>query len=448
VERIECVEHRLRVCGAFGGRLGEAAHHQRGECGRRRRRRVRNRRRRLREVGGDPLLRRRPAGERMSAREHLVRHDAPRVHVRPSVDVVARCLLRRDVRRGADGGPDPRQRAAGRVTHAVGRPRPGRRQRLRDAEVRDHRRASREEHVLGLHVAVHDAPRVRVRQGARDVAQDGDRFGGRHRTRREPLPERRALDERHGVVRQPVGPRPRVQHGHHVRVLEPRRETDLAREPFGAQPLGQLGREHLHHDPAAERHVLRHEHAGHPAAPELALEGVRRTERRLKPVAEEVGHGAARRAVGDAGAPTYGPGRDRETPDAPTPAGRALRPRPGSTSSPATPPGATGLLPFRRAHARLTCAPASCTRSGAAGPRRRPSGASGPRCTTGSSPRANRRPVREEPLPRDAQPEIHRPSRWVRVGHSICRSVLLPLPCGDLRSDVPSSVPPPTSAAP
>ena len=52
-------------------------------------------------------------------------------------------------------------------------------ERLRDAEVGDHRDAAGEQHVVRLDVAVDDAVLVRVRERARDVAQDAHRLGRR-----------------------------------------------------------------------------------------------------------------------------------------------------------------------------------------------------------------------------------------------------------------------------
>ena len=80
-----------------------------------------------------------------------------------------------------------------------------------------------------------------------------------------------------------------------MRLLELGSEPDLAREPLGADPLGQLGGEHLHDDGAAQRLVASHEHARHSAAAQLPLERVRRAERALKLFAQLIrGHGRTR----------------------------------------------------------------------------------------------------------------------------------------------------------
>ena len=97
------------------------------------------------------------------------------------------------------------------------------------------------------------------------------------------------VDERHRVVRHAVH-LPRREHGHDVRMLQPRRELDLALEPLGVDAGQQLRRQHLHDDVPPQRLLARHEHARHAAAAELALDRVRRAERVLQLVAK--GHWA------------------------------------------------------------------------------------------------------------------------------------------------------------
>ena len=55
-------------------------------------------------------------------------------------------------------------------------------------------------------------------------------------------------------------------------MLQPRRQRDLALEPFGREPRHQLGRQHLYDDGAAQRLLLRREHAGHAAPREFPLD--------------------------------------------------------------------------------------------------------------------------------------------------------------------------------
>ena len=174
------------------------------------------------------------SGEQRLAGEQLVRHRAERVDVGAVIDVrVAGGLLGRHVRRRADRRADLRERRGSGVGAR-------RADRLRDAEVGDDRRAAREQHVVRLDVAVHDAALVRVRQRLRDVVQDADDFGDRERSAREPRAQRFAFDERHRVEGQPV----RVARGEHrndVRLLQRGDGADLALEALGAEPCASSG---------------------------------------------------------------------------------------------------------------------------------------------------------------------------------------------------------------
>ena len=124
-----------------------------------------DRRRRLGQLRGEQLLRR-AAVERRRADEHLVADDAERIEIGAMIGVrIAGGLLGRHVRRRADRRADERDRARSRrcVCGSVRRF-ARRRDRLRDAEVRDRRRAAGQQNVVGLDVAVNDAAAVRVRR--------------------------------------------------------------------------------------------------------------------------------------------------------------------------------------------------------------------------------------------------------------------------------------------
>lgn len=205
---------------------------------------------------------------------------ANEIDVGPMVCVgVASGLLGGDVGRRAKRRPDRRQRgvlalAAG-CGHGLGNP-----------EIGHRGRTAREEDVVRLDVAVHNAVRMGVLQSPRDVAQDGHRLGQAHcAIAREAGPERLALDERHRVVRQAVG-FARRQHGHDVWVLEARRDLDFAPETFGTDLCGELRRQHLYDDLAAERGFFGDEDLGHPAAAEFTLKRVGVAEGRLESVAQ------------------------------------------------------------------------------------------------------------------------------------------------------------------
>ena len=132
---------------------------------------------------------------------------------------------------------------------------------------------------------MHNAVLVGVRERACDVAQDAHRLADRKRSAVQPITQRRAVDERHRVVRHAVH-LSGAEHGHDVRMLQARRESNLTIEPVHAPAGEQVGREHLHHDVAAKRFVARHEHARHAPSTELSLDRVRRTQRILQLLAE------------------------------------------------------------------------------------------------------------------------------------------------------------------
>ena len=67
------------------------------------------------------------------------------------------------------------------------------------------------------------------------------------------------------------------------------RESHFARETFCAQPVSELGSDDLDHHGAAERGFLRHEHARHSAACQLAFERIGAAEGSLK-FRAKVGH--------------------------------------------------------------------------------------------------------------------------------------------------------------
>jgi len=158
----------------------------------------------------------------------------------------------------------------------------------------DDGRAVAQQHVLRLDVAVHDAEVVRARERLRDVAKDARRLAPRERALGESLPERCAAHVRHRVEGQLAGRRAGGEHGNDVRILERRRELDLAREPFGRERGRELGSEHLHDDIAAERFVACDEDPAHPAAAKLSDDRVVGAECGLQLTGETITHGAGR----------------------------------------------------------------------------------------------------------------------------------------------------------
>ena len=225
---------------------------------------------------------RRSACERGLPREQLVRHRTERVDVDAMVGVrVGGNLLGRHVGRGTERVADSCQ--------ALAVERSGRRERLGNSKVGDGSGATRDEHVVRLDVPVHDAVLVCVRERPCDVPQHGD--GVDHRDRLaaiQPAAERVAGDVGHREVGKPVR-FARREHRDDMRVLELRRDEDLAMEALAVDSGGEIGRENLDDDVAREASVMRDEHARHSPTRKLALEPVALAETGLEAVSE-LGH--------------------------------------------------------------------------------------------------------------------------------------------------------------
>ena len=146
---------------AVGRHLGERAHHgllhalrHGGAHGPKRRHRI-HRVARQQLLGGGP-------DERRLAREHLVQHAAERVQVAPSVQLPAGAgLLRAHVRGGAEREP-----GLGQPVLAGGG------DGARDPEVRHDRLVAFQQDVFRLDIAVDDAVRMGVAQGAQHLGGD------------------------------------------------------------------------------------------------------------------------------------------------------------------------------------------------------------------------------------------------------------------------------------
>jgi hypothetical protein len=186
--RLERGQNLLGALRAVRGILLEARHDERGERGRQRRPMIRDGHHRLGHVRGQHLVRREPR-ERRAAGNHFVRHRAERVDVGAVVDIrITRGLLRGHIR----GRPE-RHADGGESTFGFGLA-----DRLRDAEIGDDGVMAREQHVVGLDVAMDHAARVRVGQRVGDVLEDPDRVAHRKLAfARQAGPERLALHERH-----------------------------------------------------------------------------------------------------------------------------------------------------------------------------------------------------------------------------------------------------------
>ncbi len=259
----------------------EAAHHEggerRGDGGPQRRQRVRGQR----DVRREHRLRAR-GDERRPPPQHLVGEHADRVQIGAVVGArVGGPLLGGHVGGRAQGDAERGERAAAR----------GRAHGLGDAEVGYDRVLSREQHVVGLDIAMHHALGVGVRQRVHDVPEDAHRLPDRELALASELgAQRLAGDEWHDVVEQAEGGT-RGEQLHDVGVLQRGGELDLAAEALGIDAGRELGGQHLDDDAAAQRHLFGQEHAAHTAAAELPLDPVGRSDGLLE-LLSQVGHRA------------------------------------------------------------------------------------------------------------------------------------------------------------
>src|SRR6266567_1108772 len=121
---------------------------------------------------------------------------------------------------------------------------------------------------------MHYIAAVGVAQGVRDLP--GDLYGLLERELPLPLQslaQRVALDIGHYVVQEALGSAGVVQR-QDVGVGEPGRDFDLAQEALGTERRGDLGTQHLDGNGAAVTEIACEINRGHPAAPQLTLEGV------------------------------------------------------------------------------------------------------------------------------------------------------------------------------
>ncbi len=237
------------------------------------------RRRRPKEPFLFQLLVRQPA-RRHRPHQHLVDHARQAVHVGALVHVgTARRLLGTHVARRADGDARAGERLVARAGDGLG-----------DSEVGHERVPLGEQHVLGLHVAMHDTLPVRVAQRVGHVLRDGERVAQRE----GPLPiepdaQRLAHHERHHVVQQPVGQAGVVQR-ENVRVRQVGGDADLVQEPLRPEHRRQVRPHDLDGHVPVVALVRREVHGGHPPAAHHAVDAVAAGQRGAQTL-ELGGHG-------------------------------------------------------------------------------------------------------------------------------------------------------------
>lgn len=129
-----------------------------------------------------------------------------------------------------------------------------------------------EEDVTGLDVAVDESRRVSAGERIGDLAGDVQRIRQRQLAFLvQPLGHRHAVDERHYIIWEPIY-RAGVEHWHDVGVLKPRRDPNLAHEPFAAEDGRKLPAENFYCNPRLVHEIAGEVHGRHPAATGLPLD--------------------------------------------------------------------------------------------------------------------------------------------------------------------------------
>jgi len=127
------------------------------------------------------------------------------------------------------------------------------------------------EDIRRLDVPMDDAAFVRVRERVDDVVQNSEHLSRRElRALAEGALQGFSLDERHGEVEQ-ITMRAGGVERDDVRVLELRRDLDLAAESITVHAGGEGGRKDFDHNIPIQRALRREEHSAHAAARQLAL---------------------------------------------------------------------------------------------------------------------------------------------------------------------------------
>ena len=139
-----------------------------------------------------------------------------------------------------------------------------------------------EEDVFRLDVAVDDAVAVRVVECVGGLTRQANRVLDRKLPfALEAMPQAFALDERHREP-QPGSGLAGIQHAEQMRMLKTSGESDFLLEAIGAERRGDVGMQNLQRDRPVVSEVVREKNGREPAAADLMLEPVVRSERGRK----------------------------------------------------------------------------------------------------------------------------------------------------------------------
>ena len=247
-------------------------------------------------------LHRRVSLEGTPTSEHLVKDGAGAEDVRAVVRLVTTHLLRGHVFDRPEDRPQLGARREGLHLH-LRRDDPGAGQ-LGEAEVEDLQPSFvRDEEVLRLHVAVDHASVVRRRQTLRELDRVSQRLFQRQRLPVEPLAQRGPVEKLGDDVRaRRAGPD--VVDGEDVGVVERTRRSRLLAEAAQLVFAVPAGGEELDRHLSIEVQIPRDEDAAHPAASELPLDSITRSE------IGEVGRSRGSAPIGASAEPLARNGRD------------------------------------------------------------------------------------------------------------------------------------------
>ena len=211
--------------------------------------------------------------------QHLIQHRAQGVDVRPAIQIpTPHRLLGAHVPHGPHRETRERQSVPARCAERLG-----------DPEVGHHRTPRREEDVLGLDIAVHHAPLVRVDKGRRHVAGDLQGLGeGERALPIHAVTQRLPFHARHDVVEDVVGTA-RVVQRDDADMVQLSADLDFTEEASRADGTGDLGTQDLDRHVTVVLEILRQIDGGHATATEPSSQLVAASEVPVQ-AGEVVGH--------------------------------------------------------------------------------------------------------------------------------------------------------------